>query len=180
MSRPYLEETQTLKDSQWLWVLMIVIAAGAIIPLAYGLYWQVGRGEPWGDEPMSDSGLIGLTIFVAICTAVMFACMALTKLELKIDEIGIHYRFVPYRRKWSLITPHEIESFEVNNMKSFVGMCRVGYHKNVLNNSTTMNLVGTKQIMLRLRNNRKIMIGTTNAEGAGLAMKKLFNSNDYN
>jgi hypothetical protein len=180
MSRAYLEETQTLKESQWIWGLMIVSAAGSILPLAYGLYWQVGQGEQWGNEPMSDNGLIGLTIFVVVCIAVMFVCMAVTKLQLKIDQVGVHYRFVPYRRKWSLITPHEIESYEVNKMKSFLGICRMGYHKNVLNNSTTLNLVGTKQIMLRLRSNRKIMIGTTNAEGVALAMKKLFNSNDYN
>jgi hypothetical protein len=180
MSRPYLEETQTLRDSQWLWVLMIVAGAAAIVPLSYGLYWQVGQGEQWGDEPMSDNALIGLTIFIAVCLAVSFICMAATKLELKIDDAGIHYRFVPYRFKWSLITRHEIESYELREVRSFLGICQVGYHRNVMNNSRSMNVFGKKQLALHLRNKRKILIGTVNAEGAALAMKKLFNSNDYN
>jgi hypothetical protein len=178
MSRPYWEETQALKESQWIWVLMIVSSTAAIIPLAYGVYWQVGKGQQWGDEPMSDNALIGLTIFIVICMAVMFVCMAASKLELRIDEEGIHYRFVPYRFKWSLITPHEIESYELRDVRSFLGICQVGYHRNVLNNSRSMNVFGKKHLALHLRNSRKILIGTTNPEGAALAMRKLLNPND--
>jgi hypothetical protein len=179
MARAYLEETQDLKNSQWIWLLMIVSTAGAMIPLTYGLYWQVIQGEPWGKEPMSDQGLIALYIFILACMALMFVCVAYTKLELRIDEKGVHYRFSPYRLKWSLISKEEIEAYEVTNMRSFLGMCRVGYHRNVMNNSRTMNLQGTKQLALQLRNKRKILIGTVNPEGAALAMRKLFNPNDY-
>jgi hypothetical protein len=54
----------------------------------------------------------------------------------------------------------------------------MGYHRNALNNSRSMNLYGNKSLFLTLRNKRKLFIGTTNAEGAELAMRKLFNSND--
>ena len=178
MNRPYLEESQRLKDSQWMWVFMIITAAGAIIPLGYGLYWQVGQGEVWGDEPMPDEALIGLFIFILICMVIMFVCMAYTKLELKIDDDGVHYRFVPYKFKWALISKEEINTYEIKKPSSFLGMCSIGYHKNLMNNSRSMNVHGSKFLSLMLKNKRKILIGTQNPEGAEMAMRKLFNSND--
>ena len=160
--------------------MIIGLTIGAITPLAYAIYWQVIQGEPWGKEPMSDLGLIGLTLFIVACMGIMCVCVAYTKLELRIDEQGVHYRFSPYRLKWSLISKEEIETYEVTKMSTFLGMCSVGYHRNIMNNSRTMNLQGTKQLALQLRNKRKILIGTVNPGGAALAMKKLFNPNDYN
>lgn len=178
MNRSYFEETQLLKKSQAIWILMIVTSAAAIIPLGYGLYWQVVKGEPWGDEPMTDETLIGMFVFIVICLAGMIICILNSKLELKIDSAGVHYRFFPYKFKWSLISKEEINTYDIKKSASFLGMCSIGYHKNIMNNSRTMNISGNKNLFLRLKNNQKLFIGTTNAEGAELAMKKLFNSND--
>lgn len=178
MTRPYFEETQSLKNSHFIWILMIVTSASAIIPMGYGLYWQIGKGEQWGDEPMPDEALIGLFIFVVICLAIMIICMAYSKLEVKIDNEGVHYRFVPYKFKWSMISRAEISTYDIKKSNSFLGICHMGYHRNALNNSRSMNLYGNKSLFLTLRNKRKLFIGTTNAEGAELAMRKLFNSNE--
>src|SRR5689334_8880079 len=128
MTRPYFEETQSLKNSHFIWILMIVASASAIIPMGYGLYWQIGKGEPWGDEPMPDQALIGLFIFVVICLGIMMVCMAYSKLEVKIDDEGVHYRFVPYVFKWSIISRGEISAYEIKKSRSFLGVCQMGYH----------------------------------------------------
>src|SRR5689334_7881789 len=103
MERPYFEESQWLRHTRWIWFILVPGILALLIPFLYGLYWQVLRGEPWGDKPLTDSGLIATSLVtVAGLVLVMFIILSV-KLETRIDRDGIHYRFFPNKPKWNLI-----------------------------------------------------------------------------
>ena len=59
--RTIFKETQ--RFSQW-WLWLILIGT-SILPL-YGLYKQLVMGEPYGDNPTSDIGLIIVCLLVLV------------------------------------------------------------------------------------------------------------------
>ena len=103
--------TETQRFTQWwLWILLLAIAA---LPI-WGLIQQIGMGEPWGNQPLSDTGLILFTVF----TFGLIGFFLSMKLKTQIDSTGITVRFTPFVKRqvaWA-----DIESTEVLNY-GFVG-----------------------------------------------------------
>jgi hypothetical protein len=68
----------------WLWALMLITAAGTIGLFGYGIYVQVIQGTPWGDNPMSDTGLV---VTGAVTTVLMVGLAALVLSARLITEV---------------------------------------------------------------------------------------------
>src|SRR5688572_29132153 len=119
MSRTYFDEIQTVRENPWILILMVVSALAAIIPLGSGVYWQLVKGVPWGDESLTDEGLVSPFVFIVlVCLVSLFMILSI-KLEVKIDDQGIHYRFRPIKWRWQLISKEEIETFSLENKFRF-------------------------------------------------------------
>jgi len=141
---------ETQKFSQW-WLWVILIGIG-IIPL-YGLYKQVFLGEPFGDNPMSNSGLIAFS-------ALMFGTIAFflfMNLKTEIDEKEIRIAFIPFAKKtvsWQDVKKAEIVTYGF-----------VGYGVRMSSKyGTVYNAKGNKGLALELNNGRKLLIGSQKAE----------------
>lgn len=160
-------------------MLMIVVALGALLPLIYGMYWQIGRGEPWGNEPMSDNALIGFTIYLA-CTVIGVCWILLsTKLQVRVDAQGIHYKFFPTNTKWRLIGPHEIDSFEIRK-KANIFDIGIGLRRHFFTNTKSMNINASKYLRITLTNRERIVLGVHDREAMERAMKKLLDNKESN
>ena len=171
----YYEEEQNLKSNQWLYVLMLVLTMAAMLPLIHGIYLQVIKGEPWGDSPLTNEGIIALAfiIFLICCiTTWIFICM---KLHVIIDTEGVHYRFFPNHPKWSTIRKEEIIDFDVEKKSIFL---RLVHHTKWFVKSKTLNVDGPFHLSLFLKNGRKLQLGSHNPEGLRWAMKKLIPKNE--
>ena len=95
----------------WLWALMLITAVGTIGVFGYGIYVQVIQGRPWGNNPMSDTGLI---VTGAITTALMIGLAVLVLSARLITEVrsdGIHVRFFPIR--WKTIPFGTMASYQI-------------------------------------------------------------------
>jgi hypothetical protein len=80
----------------WLWAILIGISAVA----TFGIYQQIITGEPFGDNPMSDAGLITFAISM-YSLPVLFR---LIRIDTEIDNEHIKFNFVPFLKKsvaWS-------------------------------------------------------------------------------
>jgi len=145
-----------------------------MLPLITGIYWQILKGEPWGDKPMSNEGLVALSVSVfLICCLVTWILFSM-KLHVIIDAEGVHYRFFPYEPKWHLIRREEIIDFDVRKKNIF---SRLGYHRKWLK-SKTMNVNGFAHLSLFLINGKKLKLGSNNPEGLKWAMRKLIPKNE--
>jgi hypothetical protein len=177
MATPYFEEVQRLRDNGWIFVVIVVIALGSLGPLVYGLYWQVGQGVPWGNEPMTDVSLVMLTIFILVTVTLLGVMLGNLKLETRIDSEGIHYRMFPIKRKWRLIVPPLISEYSLEKKYRFFENAGIGFHRSLLRRTTSFRIWSRTHLSIKLHDGHRILLGTQNPEGMEWAMRKLMNKN---
>ncbi|HEY0655783.1 MAG TPA: hypothetical protein VGD65_21760 [Chryseosolibacter sp.] len=175
MNAPFFEETQRLRDNPWVLVLIFAVALGPMIPLLYGLYWQIGHGVPWGNEPMEDAELIMLTVFILLTTCTVGFVMASLRLETRIDEAGIHYRMFPVKSKWRVVNPDELEEYSFATRYKPFESGGIGHHRNVLKNMRSFRISGGKHIILKYKNGHRLLLGTQDPGGMEWAIRRLMN-----
>lgn len=135
------------KFTQW-WLWLILIPVG-ILPI-FGIYKQLILGDKFGDKPMSDLGLIILTIFIFSLIGLFF----IMKLKTSIDKNGIQMSFFPFVRK--KVNWNEIKNIEVINY-GFVGGWGIRLWTKY---GTVYNMKGNKGLAIELNNGKKFLIGT--------------------
>lgn len=153
---------------------MLALTMGALLPLIKGIHSQIVKGQPWGDKPMSDHGIIALTVVVFVICCLATWLMVSIKLHVIIDTEGVHYRFFPNEPRWTTISREEIIDFEVEKKKLF----SFGHHRKWFVKTKSMNVTGTFQLSLFLRNGKKLQLGSANPEGLRWAMRKLLPKNE--
>jgi hypothetical protein len=175
MNRKYHEEVQALRDNPWFRVLLIALTIAAVLPIGSGLYWQIFKGQPWGNEPMSNNGLIALFLLLIVVCVVVNWLLLSRKLELKIGEDGVHYRLFPQQLKWAMISKSEIADFTIERKKFPNFRIR---HAQLTKRQKIMDINGNVLLSLQLKNGQKIRLGSRNPEAVAWAMRKLFSSNE--
>jgi len=142
-----IEFREEQKFTQW-WLWLILILAG-ILPMV-GIYKQIILDEPFGDNPMSDLGLIILTVFIFL----LIGLFTLMKLRTKIDRDKIEMSFFPFIKrtaKWSEIKKAEVQDY------GFVGGWGIRLWTKY---GTVYNIKGDKGLAIELHNGKKYLIGT--------------------
>ncbi len=171
-SRPYFEERQHF-DQWWLKLIIIVSTLVSLGPFYYGTIVQFTTGKPWGDKPMSNTGLIVMDSSMTLLMAVIIYFIFYTKLITKINSEGIHLQFRPLLLRYKLIPREQIESFEVrkyNPIKKYGGW-GIKYGKR----GRAFNISGNIGLQLTLKDGKKLLIGTKRPEAIKRAMHKLMN-----
>jgi hypothetical protein len=151
---------------------MVVISSSAfvLVMLLYGIYWQLVKGEPWGDKPMSNSGLIIISTVSLVVVGFVIWLILNIKLEVKISAHEIQYRYYPHMSKWQALTPEEIEEYEVKKLGIFERGKR-GY-RGILMPNKRLIILGRYALKIKTKDGRKLTIGTQTPEDLKWAMKK--------
>lgn len=143
----------------WLWTILILVALLVSGIFINALYMQFVLGKPWGDKPMSDEGLIAFTLFNVTLMAVMLMVFFSSVLEVKVDKMGIVYRFFPLIRTERRIAREDIQHYE---MKKYF-LRGYGIHYN-LRGDKTINVKGTSGIEITTHNGKRLLLGTQRPE----------------
>ena len=129
----------------WLWALLLGITC---IPL-YGLYRQLIIEIPFGNNPISDVGLILVLLFMLAFMGFFFSM----RLRTEIDPQEIRMSYFPFLKKrifWNEVTSAKIVNY------GFVGYgIRIGSKY-----GTIYNTKGNKGLAIELKNGKKLCIGT--------------------
>ena len=155
-------ETQYFRQ-KWLWAIIIFFPAFSL----YGIYEQIIMGNPIGDKPISDNGLIWFTILIGVGLPLLFYII---QLKTRVSEEGLHYQFFPIHLKERTIPFKDIESFKARKyspLKEFGGWgIRFGFE------GKAYNVSGEEGLQLVLKNKRKVLFGSRKAKELEKAMKK--------
>lgn len=142
--------------------LIIIVGLSVLVPFAigvYGLIQQLIYEIPFGDKPMSNLGLIIFTISMFFLIVLVFSM----KLNTRIDEKGIYYQFFPFHFKTKFIAWAAIENAYVRTylpISEFGGWgLRGGFFFNK-GKEKAINVSGNIGIQLKLKNGKKLLIGT--------------------
>ncbi len=143
----------------WLWLILIPLGILSI----YGMFKQLILGEPFGDKPFSDLGLVLFALFLF-----SFIGLNLTiKLRTKIDNNRIQMSFFPFTKK--KINWNEIKDVEVLNY-GFVGGWGIRLWTKY---GTVYNIKGNKGLAIELKNGKKLLIGTQKETELKNILKKI-------
>ena len=165
MKEPLFKEEQKFTQ-WWIWVLLIGVA---LIPI-YGIKQQIIDGEPFGNKPMSDVGLV-ISILVSLALLAMFWFFKLTTIITKNNIIMKWFPFANKTIEWK-----DIESAKVVNY-GFVGGWGVRYS---LKYGMVYNIAGNKGLAIKPKNGKKYLIGTQKREEMELVVKGINQSSDNN
>jgi hypothetical protein len=129
----------------WFWLILLGIGGVAV----YGIYKQLILGEPFGDNPMSNPGLIAFS-------ALIFGTIAFflfVNLKTEIDDKEIRIAFIPFTKK--TISWKDVKKAEIVNYGF------VGYGVRMSSKyGTVYNTKGNKGLAIELNNGRKFLVGS--------------------
>ncbi len=133
----------------WLWLILLAACCIPSIPLLMDL-------EAKADQWMA---LLAMSILLFMVVGLLL----LLQLKTKIDEVGVHYRFVPFHLKQNSILWQDIKSAQVRKyepLKEYGGWGIKGYSKK----NRAYNVKGNIGLQLVLKNGNKILLGTQKEE----------------
>jgi hypothetical protein len=164
MSHIHFEEEQRFTEVTRIWVLSLLVV---LAPLFIGLM----------DDNLGEHILL-LVLTTAAAWIPIGIILFISKMQVKIDNDGLHYRFPPRVIKWKTISKQHIASFELRNKKGLYEHLACGYRRSLIRNTIFMNVIGSKYLVLKLNDGKKIKIGSTNAETMEWTLKRLLNQSE--
>ncbi|MCX7547102.1 hypothetical protein OS188_03955 [Xanthomarina sp. F1114] len=148
--------------SQW-WFWLIMLGIGSI-PI-FGIYKQFILGEKFGNNPMSNLGLIIFSVFILGLITVFF----FMRLKTEIDSNGIRMEFLPLAKKYFLW--EDVKSVKIIKYRF------VGYGLRLsITHGTVYNTSGTKGLSIELTNGKKYLIGTQKELELQAVLKRIENN----
>lgn len=147
----------------WLWALLLIPACLVF----YGLYVQLVKGVPFGNNPTNDEMLLVLAAFMLIMLVVFY----FMSLQVELTRAGIRYRFFPFFGSrfiaWEEVAVAEVRQYQP--IKEYGGWgLRYGSGGAAYNVSGNMGL----QLVLR-KNNKRILLGTQQPDALKQALQKM-------
>ena len=134
---------------QWLIALLVI---GLIVPI-------IILSKAYTEEKMGLNDFIFAMCLIIIPTgAILFF-----KLKTRIDEHGIHYRFIPFHLKNQTIHWNDIENIYIRKYDAITEYGGWGMKGGLFwkeKNGTAHNVSGDIGIQIELKNGKRILIGT--------------------
>lgn len=172
MERLIFREEQSFRQSfvPWIVLLAILFMLGS---LGYGFYQQLYLGKPYGNEPMSDKGLIWSSIISFIAMSAVFVFLLNGVLVTEIWTDGIRFKFRPFIWKEKFIPLSEIASTEVGKYRPLSEFGGWGVRRRFISGKTAYNVGGNLGLRVMKKNGRQVMIGTRKPEDLKRAVDKM-------
>lgn len=149
----------------WLWLILL----GVNLLVLGGVYQQIIRGQPFGDKPASDSGLV-LTAGLVLLFTLFFMNF---RLDTQIRKDGIYVRFFPFHfsfryYSWQRISKAFIRTY--NPVTEYGGW---GIRFGIFGKGKAFNVSGNQGLQLEFDNSKKLLIGTNKPIELAEALAKI-------
>lgn len=157
MKEKVFNEVQRFSQA-WIWVVLSVPGLAIIGLFALGVNRQIVHGQKFGNNPMSDQGLIVTFSVILLVLLLVALLLGFGRLTTSIDVDGIRFRFFPFALKFNLIRWEAIGKIEVisyNPIRDFGGW---GIRGNKMRKAYTVS--GGKALQVQLTNRKIILLGT--------------------
>jgi hypothetical protein len=171
----YFEEEQRFRQP-WIWAVVLSSVVILLGVFGYGLIQQLILKEPFGDNPASDSGLIIAAVTTFVLGGGSTLLLYKMKLTTKLDSNGLHILFFPLRRRdiplndiahWEACTYRPIRDYG-------------GWGIKVGRRGWAYNVSGNQGVELKLKNGKKLLIGSQRSEDLSAAISTAKRDNGDN
>jgi hypothetical protein len=153
----------------WLLAPMAALAAIMVVMFARGLYQQLVLGQPWGDHPLPDAGLVaaaavGIGVTVGVCCLLLFM-----RLVTEVRADGLRLAYWPLRTRvvpWSEI--REVEAVSYRPIRDYGGW---GIRYGGRRKGWAYNASGNRGVRLTLRDGSRLLAGSQRPEALAQAIR---------
>jgi hypothetical protein len=149
--------SETQKFKQW-WIWLILIGINGLF--IYGVFTQIFGGESFGDNPMSNTGLLITTTLFLVFTLVFFNL----RLETKISKDGIYVRFFPFHLKFRYFMWSDLKKTYIREYAPLMEYGGWGLRYGLFGHGTAYNVSGKIGLQLQFSDDKKLLIGTNKSE----------------
>jgi len=152
---------------------MIVVMLFLIGGFSLSFYQQLYLNKPYGDEPMSNFGLIWSSIISFIVVSAVFVFILSGSLVTEIWSDGIRYKFPPLIRKMRHLPLSDIVSADVEKYRPILEFGGWGWRKRFLLRKTAFNVSGRIGVRVTLNKGNQILFGTHQQDEMRRAVLKM-------
>jgi hypothetical protein len=161
MNYPKYVEVQRFRQI-WIWLAMIWVAAICLYFGLRGFYIQIVLGQPWGEMPMSDAGMIFFTLLMLAIGLGIPAIFFTASLKTEIDRDSIRFSFRPFLFKTRSFRWSEIRQAHVRRYKPLLEYGGWGIRFGL--SGRAYNVSGNMGLQIEFRSGKKLLIGTRKPE----------------
>lgn len=159
MKGKLLFEEEQLFNYTWIWWLMMIVAIPSLLVFGYGVYQQLFLGEPWGNNPMSDTTMIVVVPLIYLILGGVVWLFMVMKLVIKIDQSTITYSFHPFISRTRVLHSTDLKNQYVRKYHPIFEYGGWGYR--FLNSKDlAYNVKGKWGLQLVFTNGKKLLLGT--------------------
>jgi hypothetical protein len=169
MKKIYFQEEQRFSQI-WIWIFLIItfsLASEVIVG-------SILLGESVDNSSFSNETIV--LIFIVAFSAVFWFLLKM-KLEVKVTDEGIVYRFFPLMLKEKMVKRNIIESYEIRKYRPILDYGGYGFKVGLNKWGKAFNMKGNIGLQLYLKDGKKILFGTQRAEAFKYAIDKMMGNN---
>ena len=134
--------------------LVLTMVIGVNLLFLWGCIQQIGRGIPWGNNPLSNLGLL----VVSLCMFLLFLSLFFIQLKTIINKEGIYIEYFPLLLKYKFSPWSDIENAYVRRYSPIREYG--GWGKRSLFANKVYNVYGNMGIQITFNNGDQLLIGT--------------------
>jgi hypothetical protein len=155
----WFEEEQRFGQA-WLWVILAIGFAPVVI-FVLGLYQQLVRGIPFGNQPMSDGALVMTTVSVFAFMVALVLLFRYARLRVTVDATDLVIDFRPFQLKPRRIALRDLAGAAATAYNPLLEYG--GWGVRFSPRGMAYNVSGSEGVLLELQNGKRVMIGSQRA-----------------
>lgn len=150
-------------------LLLQFIVFGAIF--GWGFYQQVVLGRPFGNQPLSDAGLIAVFALAMAVSIGLFALFFVARLITEVTRVEVRVRYVPFHRKPRTFPLSEIATAAARQYRPIVEYGGWGI-RGSFGRGIAYNVSGNEGVQLVMKSGRRVLIGSQQARRLADAIER--------
>lgn len=157
---------------KWLLFLLIPIFAVLIFVLFYSVYKQLILSEPFGNNPMSDIGLLVFSYFLFLFLAGLIWLFLEMKLTVFVAGTILVIKFFPFvNRKIPIQDIFQYKAVTYNPIREYGGW---GIRFSIKGRGMAYNVSGNRGVDIKLKNGKRLLIGSQKPEELAAAIESVY------
>ena len=145
--------TEKQRFKQW-WLWLILLAVNGLF--FFGVFRQVIGGKQFGNQPMSNTGLLLVAGFILLLTLFIISI----RLDTLIKKDGIYVRFFPFHLRFKHFAWDSLTKSYIRQYSAIVEYGGWGLRFGLFGKGKAYNVSGNKGLQLEFKDNKKLLIGT--------------------
>lgn len=164
------QETQKITSS---WLLLVLYGTLLASIVVLGLLRFTEILDHWESDDRTGSQIACVT-FLLIALLFLFS-----RLETKIDHLGVYVRFLPILVKWRFYPWEEIQSAGIRQYSPLLEYGGWGFRIGIMGQGNAYTLSGKQGLQLEFKNGKKLLIGTNREKELSDFMQTIHITNPY-